>query len=261
MKLIDKLWNWGHLEGSHNDCTGLDCRMTPEQFADEYGIRRAFIVSYGGNIQPPFAPFAERFRVFDEVIWSVLGDAGSPLPEGELGNTDDILACLDSGCAITGGVVDDFFSPVRMERYPPEVLRKIRAALNGKGLDFWCVLYSHDFDRENLSEYLSCFDGVTFWLWGCEKISRMEEALAAFRNLTDGMKTMLGIYLWDYGGPVSGPMDSILFEKQLKRSFEMLESGETDGVVFCSGTVGDAGLESAAILKRYIAEYGQREIG
>ena len=59
-KLIEKLWNWGHLEGSHNGY-GFNSTMTPEQFADEYGIRNAFIISYGGNIQPPFDDMAKRF--------------------------------------------------------------------------------------------------------------------------------------------------------------------------------------------------------
>ena len=84
MKLVDKLWNWGHLEGSHNDCTLLSCHMTPEEFAREYGVKRAFIVSYGGNIQPPFAPWAKRFSALKEVKWSVLGDASTPLPSAEL---------------------------------------------------------------------------------------------------------------------------------------------------------------------------------
>jgi hypothetical protein len=77
MKLKEKLWNWGHLEGSHKDCTLLDCKMSPEQFAQEYSVQNAFIVSYGGNIQPPFDSFAERFSGLREVKWSVLGDSST----------------------------------------------------------------------------------------------------------------------------------------------------------------------------------------
>ena len=109
MKLSEKFWNWGHLEGSHNECTGLHCSMSPEQFADEYGIRNSFIVSYGGNIQPPFDALAERLSALREIKWSVLGDASTPLPEAELGNTEDILNIIDKAPNITGGVVDDFF--------------------------------------------------------------------------------------------------------------------------------------------------------
>ena len=42
-KVIDKLWNWGHLEGSHNKVCNMECNMSPEQFAEEYGIRNSFI--------------------------------------------------------------------------------------------------------------------------------------------------------------------------------------------------------------------------
>ena len=52
-KLKDKLWNWGHLEDSHNSVTLIDSKMSPEDFAKEYSVERSFIVSYGGNIEPP----------------------------------------------------------------------------------------------------------------------------------------------------------------------------------------------------------------
>ena len=93
-KLSEKLWNWGHLEGSHNAVVNLGCKMTPEGFADAYGIKNAFIVSYGGNIQPPFDALAKRLSCLKEIKWSVLGDASTPLPEAELGNTQDILDVL-----------------------------------------------------------------------------------------------------------------------------------------------------------------------
>ena len=101
MTLIkDKLWNWGHLESSHNGCTGLCCRMTPEKFAEEYGIPNAFMVSYGGNIQPPFGPLAGRLSSLGQIKWSVLGDASTPLPEAELGNAGDILDALEAGAIL-----------------------------------------------------------------------------------------------------------------------------------------------------------------
>ena len=259
MKLKDRLWNWGHLEGSHNKIVKDGLKMTPEEFAEKYGVKRAFIVSYGGNIQPPFDGFCKRFSVLEEVKWSVLGDASTPLPEAELGNTDDILKCLETGRNITGGVVDDFFSEERMKRFPPEVLKKIKDKLNSAGLDFWCVLYNYQLEYD-LEKYMDCFDGITFWIWGCEHINEMESLLDKFFTLAAGKKTMLGVYLWDYKDVYKQPMDSVLFEKQLKRYFSLLKEKKTDGVIFCSSTVGDAGLETTDILKKYIDEYGEQEI-
>jgi len=257
-KLVDKLWNWGHLEKSHNDCTGLNCSMTPEEFAKVYGIKNSFIVSYGGNIQPPFESLGKRLSGLREIKWSVLGDASTPLPETETGNTRDILDMLSQCNNITGGVVDDFFSPERMKRFTPKVLKKIKRALNEKGLDFWCVLYDMQLDFE-LEKYMECFDGITFWIWECVNIKNMEIYLEKLSAIAKGKPLMLGIYLWDYSEG-NTPMDSVLFEKQLIRYFCLLKEKKIEGVIFCSSTVGDAQLQTNEILKKYIAEQGDIEI-
>lgn len=258
MRLADKLWNWGHLEGSHNKCTNLDCYMTPEEFADEYGIRNAFIVSYGGNIQPPFDKLAKRFSRLREIKWSVLGDASTPLPDSELGNTEDILDLLPGAKNITGGIVDDFFSPHRMERFTPDVLKKIKAALNERGLDFWCVLYAHQLDFD-LEKYIDCFDGVSFWLWTKKDHPDIEKHLERLFALTKSKPVMLGIYLWDWGTG-SLPMNPELFEAQLQRYTELLRQKKIEGIVFCSSTLGDAPLATNRILKDYVKCYGDEEI-
>ena len=258
MKLSEKFWNWGHLEGSHNECTGLNCSMSPEQFAEEYGIRNSFIVSYGGNIQPPFDALAERLSSLSEIKWSVLGDASTPLPEAELGNTEDIINVIDKAPNITGGVVDDFFSPERMKRFTPEVLKRIRARLNEKGLDFWCVLYAHELDRE-LEQYLDCFDGITFWVWHSKDIPCAKEYVEKLLTMSKGKPVMLGIYTFDYAaGAVK--MDPDLFRDQLYLYSDMLKMKQIDGIIVCSSTIGDADLDTNRILKEFMQTEGNKEI-
>ena len=255
-RFCEKLWNWGHLEGSHNEYANVNCSMTPEQFAEEYGIKKAFIVSYGGNIQPPFENLAKRFSVLDEVKWSVLGDGSTPLPEHELGNTPDVIEAANAAENITGGVVDDFFSPTRLERFTPEILGKMKKSLNDKGLDFWCVLYRQEL--ETIEKYLDCFDGVTFWIWKCAEIELLDETLERLFAATKGKPVMLGIYLYDYD--LKKPMDTALFTRQLEAYIDLVKSGKIEGIIFCSSTVGDADLETNRILKRVIAEQGNTEI-
>ncbi len=256
-KIIDKLWNWGHLEGSHNDLLGFDCSMSPEEFAKEYGIKNSFIVSYGGNIQPPFGPFAERFSELGEVVFSVLGDFSSPLPEAKLGNTQDIIEALNSAQNITGGIVDDFFSEERLIRFTPSVLMEIKEALNQKGLKFWNVLYAHQLEKD-LSPYMDCFDGITFWIWRCEDIANVESYMENLKSIAGNKPVMAGVYLWDYGA--EKPMDIELYKKQLDYYFDLLAKGEIEGIIFCSNTIGDAKLKTNTLLKKYIAEKGQTEI-
>ena len=69
---------------------------------------------------------------------------------------------------------------------------------------------------------------------------------------------MLGVYLWDYGAQKD--MDPGLFEYQLKSYITMLQEHQIQGIIFCSGCIGDAELETNRILKKYIAEYGNFEI-
>lgn len=255
--LLDHLWNWGHLEGSHNLCTGLQCTMTPEEFAEAYGIKNAFLVSYGGNIQPPFHDMAKRLSGLNQIKWSVLGDASTPLPDDELGNTKDILEVLEVAPNISGGIVDDFFHEPRMSIYTPDVLLKIRQTMNAKNRDFWCVLYEHQLDLD-LQKYLGSFDGVTFWLWNSDSIKELDSYLEKIFKLVGDKPLMLGVYLWDYGGQKD--MDPALFEIQIKRYFELIQAHRIQGVIFCSGCIGDADLETNRILKKYIAEYGSNEI-
>ena len=257
-KLVEKLWNWGHLEGSHN-LYGFSCSMTPEQFAEEYGIRNAFMVSYGGNICPPFDELAKRFTCLKEIKWSVLGDASTPLPEERLGHTDAVIDAAQYASNITGGVMDDFFSPKRMERFTPEVLKEMKAALNAKGLDFWCVLYDENLDLD-LEKYVECFDGVSFWIWESKNIKNMESYLEKVFKLTEGKPLLCGIYLWDFSGNAKHEMDSEAFERQLKHYFNLILEKKIEGMIVCSSTIGDADLETNSILKKYIAEYGDREI-
>jgi len=256
-KVIDKLWNWGHLEGSHNKDYKMDCHMSPEQFAEEYGIRNAFIVSYGGNIQPPFHELARRMSTLKQIKWSVLGDASTPLPEARLGNTEDVIEVSKNADNITGGVIDDFFSFNRVERFTPKVLGEMRETLNHHALDFWCVLYELELD-EKLKPYLDCFDGIAFWIWKCADIANVEEHLDKLFSIAKNNRIMLGVYLWEYGR--MAPMDETLFRKQLSLYFNLLESGKIEGIVFCSSTLGDSGLDSYRILKEYISAYGDREV-
>ena len=232
--------------------------MSPEEFASEYGIPNAFIVSYGGNIQPPFDSLAKRFSPLKEIKWSVLGDSSTPLPEAELGNTEDILAVIGNAENITGGIVDDFFSPERMKRFPPEVLKKIKSALNAKGLDFWCVLYDMQLNLD-LAPYLECFDGVTFWIWTSPQLANAEKHLEKLYSLTKNKPVMLGLYVYDYGtGGV--PMKPELFKAQLDLYYRELTEKRVTGLVFCSSTLGDADLETNKILKEFVKAHGDEEI-
>ena len=256
-KLKDKLWNWGHLAGSHNKIVNYECKMSPQQYGEEYGVNNSFIVSYGGNIQPPYNDLALTMSSINDIKWSVLGDGSTPLPDHELGNTLDVIEVAKVAKNITGAVVDDFFSPVRIKRFTPEILTKMKNALNENDLDFWCVLYAKELN-DSLKPYLSCFDGITFWIWDCSAIVNQKEYFARLKELAKVTPIMLGIYVYDYS--THNEMDSALLKDQLDYYFDLLRTKEIEGIVFCSSTLGDYDIEANKIIKEYITKYGDEEI-
>ena len=120
------------------------------------------------------------------------------------------------------------------------------------------MLYDMQLDME-LGKYLDCFDGVTFWIWKSTELPNMEKHVEKLLSVIGDKPLMLGMYLFDYGtGGI--PMNPELFENQLRLYFNYLRQGKTEGIIFCSGTVGDAELETNRILKKYIAQYGETEL-
>jgi hypothetical protein len=232
--------------------------MTPEGFAEEYGIANAFLVSYGGNIQPPFGTLADRMAPLHKVCWSVLGDASTPLPEHPLGETENILACARDHGNIVGGIVDDFYAPKRLKRFPPPVLRQIKERFNREGMDFYAVLYEMMIDKPDVPEFYNCTDVITYWIWEQAHIDQLEEHLEKFFRLFPEKRKMLGIYLWGYAE--GQPMQLHRFQKQLQTYARLLEAGKIEGIIFCSGCIGDADLPTNKELKRFLAENGNREI-
>lgn len=186
-----------------------------------------------------------------------MGDASTPLPDAELGNTEDVVEVSKLVNNISGAVVDDFFSPARVKRFTPDILKKMQNRLNENNLDFWCVLYSNELHLE-LEKHLEAFDGITFWIWKCEDTVNTKEYFEKIKKLAKGKPIMLGMYLWDYSN--NTPMNAELFENQLSYYFELVKSKEIEGIVFCSSTIGDMDLESKKILKEYIIKYGDIEI-
>lgn len=247
------------MEGSHNGITDFDCVMTLTSFAEEYGIPNAFVISYGGNIQPPYDELAESLGKLKEIKWSVLGDASTPLPEDRLGWTQQVIDVAQSHPNITGGMVDDFFSAERLEKYPPVVLQEMKQKLNGQNpsLDFWSVLYEFQL-KEDISAHLECFDGISFWIWYQEAIDSMKDHVEEFLSCTQGKRRMLGIYLWDYAE--SKKLELERFKKQLDYYVELLKKGQIEGIIFCSGCIGDAKIETTKYLREYLTRHHNMEI-
>src|SRR3989339_1569367 len=119
-KVSDRLWIWGHPEGSHEKWPGIKkpSRMTPAEGAYYLGVPNLIMVRWEGKPRPPLDPYAISFRPLKQVVWSIVGAAG-------VARRDEVKQVIDLSKRfpnITGAMMDDFFTmpPPKDKDYTPE---------------------------------------------------------------------------------------------------------------------------------------------
>ena len=104
----DRLWIWGHPEGSYNGPQwGLpsDSRITPLEAATWMGIPNIILIHYGDNPEPPLDQYAIPLEAASRVMWSIVGGGGRTNAELQAA-VFDLAVRLPNLAAL---FMDDFF--------------------------------------------------------------------------------------------------------------------------------------------------------
>jgi len=265
MNLVkDKLWLWGHHEGSHNTGWGLPrpSSVSPSDAAKYMGIDNLIMVTYCDVPRPPFDDYAKRLSTLKRIVWSIVGDAGS-VRNAENPDTDELVRISSLFPNIVGGIIDDFFNASDKDRpfsrFSIEQLRNFNQKLKSapKPLDFWGVVYSHDLDLP-IAEYLEHFDAVTFWTWHASDIPKLKDTFARFEKIVPKTRKLLGCYMWDYGN--NRPMPVEFMQDQCQIGLNWLKERRIEGIVFLASCICDIGLEAVEWTRRWIEEIGNQAI-
>ncbi|MBN1402280.1 MAG: hypothetical protein JXA74_15680, partial [Anaerolineae bacterium] len=165
----DRFWIWGHETGSHTgpkarplwDIPGAS-RMTPAEAAQYMGIPNCVMVVYDNLPQPPFTQHALALSPLQQVVWSIVGDAGSTRNDQE-SDLEEVLSLARRFPNLTGAMMDDFFH-LDQGRYSLQETARLYERLHSapRPLDLWVVLYNNQLDQP-IGAYLACCDVVTFW--------------------------------------------------------------------------------------------------
>ena len=153
-------------------------------------------------------------------------------------------------------------SPDAME--PPascslEDLREIRKKLDipGRKLDLGVTLYTHQLNPA-ICRHLGMCDVVSFWSWTADELVKLKENFAKYRQLAPKKRTLLGIYMWDFGMGKPLPMD--LMRMQCETALKWLREGEIEGMIFLASNICDMKLEAVEWAKKWIAEHGNETL-
>ncbi len=259
----DRLWVWGHYEGVYNGAYGLPgtSRITPIEGAAYLGVRNLIFVRYQGKPAYPWDQYAIPFRSLDRVIWSATGAGGQTSAEERL----RVLKLAATMPNLGGLFLDDFFKvgpghkSERVAALSLDELQQLRQQMvvGKRRLDLGVTLYTHQFDPR-ITPYLELCDVVSVWTWKAADLAQLEDNMNRFRKLAPRSRTLLGLYLWDFG--TGKPMPLPAMQHQCELGLKWLRAGQVEGLILLGTNVCDLGLETVEWTRGWVARVGNEPL-
>jgi hypothetical protein len=252
----DRLWLWSHVAGSYNGMFNLpgNSRMTPAEAAFYMSIPNIFMLHRNGTPEPPLEQYAWAFEPLREVVWGIVGEAGTT----QSTEREMVLKLALHNPKITGVVMDDFFmggKDGKVSALTLEQVRELKDRLksSGKSLDLWVVLYEHQLD-DRVVDYLKLCDVVQLWTWYGQNLKQLRSNFEKAKKLAGSTRMALGLYWWDFGNKRSLPIS--LMRSQCETGLELLHEGSIEAMIFCGSWLCDRGLETVSWTREWIQEVG-----
>jgi len=217
----------------------------------------------------PDAEYREQFRDVKRVAWKLA--AGSN--ESYRSLKDYVFSLRDAMPNLTGYYLDDFFrfgdgtefdrnseteaapaslSPEEMERLREETLAYRRR------LDLAMVLYTHQLCPA-VKPVMRFVDVVSLWIWDGADIERIAANFRKYRSLVPDKPTLLGIYMWDFGGRKA--LDERLMANQLDHAISLYKNGQIEGLIFHCTPLCNKNLAAVDYARDWIARHGEEGRG
>ena len=269
MRIRDRFWLWGHPSGRYNNAFGntRESRMTPMEFCQYMGIRNTFMVPDGWEVNR--RQYNKSFTTLDSVAWECYNAAKNP-------DYVDVLIKEAAGFPNINGVVFDDFQRGGVPEYtkiPLENLYEVNRRLHNndvRDMAMWMVLYTKEFalkpdnpfyksfDDEIFKDYIKPFDGIIMWTWMEKDVPLIPEKFEVFKKMTEGKRRMAGCYLYNFGENTTATSEAVLW--QLNFWKEKLISGEIEGIVLHTNTMGDLDLEAYDTARLWMQQNGDEEL-
>ena len=249
--LKDNLWLWGQKPSGYDDAGyGLPKgnKMTPTEGLEFFDIPNLCRVKLSSEASNSFINDPWISDAASKVCLSLVG-AGGEVPRVDI---EDILTLAKSDERIVSAVMDDFISQKRMKAFTPEVLGGYIDRLHNnlpRPLELWSVLYERDFDITPIDR-ARMFDVTTFWIWFGENLDNYEQHFRRIREIVNGGRIMLGIYMYDFGN--KRPLSDDAMRRQLEFVERKYNEGMIEGAILCSNVIADIGLSTVEITRSWI---------
>ena len=261
-RLIDRFWVWAHQIDAYKNAFKLpgNTKFQPIDGIRFLGVPNVIMVGYHDIPKPPFDDYyrSQHFDELKRIYWSFVGASGRTSREEQQAALDLVRRYPN----VKGVFMDDFFRghPKKGDDQMPASctlsdLEKIRAELSatGKNPDLGVTLYTTDL-VPLIKKHLEYCDVVSFWTWRAVDLVNLEKNFEKYRSMIPQKRTLLGIYMWDFGTGKPMPMD--LMKQQCELGRRWIKEGKIEGMIFLATNICDLGLEAVAWTREWIAQHG-----
>ena len=261
--LRDRLWMWGHDAGSTNGLYNIPPggKILPAEAIDYMGIPNVCMIRWRSMPEPPFDEYIKQFAKTKRLAWSIIDGARQPYPEKKR----MAFELADKLPNLVSVYLDDFFNGdavPKKEESPANLtvagIKALKEELDARKrhLDLSMVLYSNQLNPA-IARHIHYCDVVSFWTWKATDLINLERNFETYRKIIPDKRTLLGIYMWDFGN--SKPITMDLMKHQCRLALQWFEEGKIEGMIFHCTPLCDMKLEAVEWAKRWIAEHGDRK--
>jgi hypothetical protein len=264
-KLRDRLWMWGHDSGFYDGPNNvynipLSPHISMPDAIKSMGIPNLCVIRDG----IPDAEYINQFREVKRIAWALA--MGSNKSYQTLKNF--VFGLRDTMPNLMGYFLDDSFrfnanSPFdknsAKETAPAALSLKELKQLHEetlaykRRLDLALTLYTHQL-YPSIQQAVQYIDVVSLWTWNGDDLQHIEDNFKKYRSLVPDKPTLLGIYMWDFGGKKE--IDQDLMIKQLDFAYRLYKEGQIEGMIFHSTILVNKHLKAVDYARHWIAKHG-----
>jgi hypothetical protein len=264
--LRDRLWMWGHDPGVYDGPNGvynipLSPPMSMAEGIKSMGIPNVCVIRSG----TPDAEYRKQFHDVKRIAWNLSGGSN----ESYRALKDYVFGLRDTTPNLTGYYLDDFFrfgdkpafdknsetepAPAALSMEEMRRLHEETIAYKRR-LDLAIVLYTQQLCPA-VKPVMKHVDLVSLWIWSGIDIQKIDANFKKYRSLVPDKPTLLGIYMWDFGGKKE--LSKEFMAKQLDYALMLYKEGQIEGLIFHCTPLCNKGLVAVDYARDWIAKHGK----
>jgi hypothetical protein len=268
--LRDHCWMWGHDPGVYDGKNNrnnlpLSAKVSIPDAIKYMGVPNVSVIRWKPLVEPD-SDYVRSYKDVKRVSWVVCGRLRD-YPTLH----DQAFKLIPAMPNLVGLDLDDYFKSARKfetidtgsgvvkvtnSRIGHKALMDLRKEMDAlpRHIDLRMTIYGDKLRKED-APGIALADTVLYWTWQGRNLAMLRKRFAEYRSIAPNKRTLLGIYMWDFGA--HAPIDMVHMRNQLDIALEFYKEHKVDGLVFHCTPLVNKNLEAVEYARNWLSEYGE----